>query len=133
MSKTIIATFTHDKSPCARSFGINLFIKAKHKAELHEEGSGEEDGPKLIRYDTVGVGFGFGDKGKHEMRIKVKNVRSVIEESGADVAKFDCEGAEKSLIDVPSEVLRKIDFYIIEVHTSEIKKANKKQIQRFRF
>jgi FkbM family methyltransferase len=92
-------------------------------AELHEEGIGEKDGHTTIHYDTIGVGFGYNDAGAHEMKIKTRNVRSVIDESGADIAKFDCEGAEKSLISVPNEVLRKIGFYMIEVHTLEIKKA----------
>jgi hypothetical protein len=52
------------------------------------------------------------------MKIKVKNVADVITESHADVAKFDCEGAEDSLINVPSEILRKIDYYMFELHGS---------------
>ena len=92
-------------------------------AELHEEGIGEKDGYAMIHYDTVGIGFGLNDKGAHEMKIKIRSIRRVIDESGADIAKFDCEGAERSLISVPSEILRKIGLYIIEVHTPEIKKA----------
>jgi FkbM family methyltransferase len=92
-------------------------------AELHEEGIGEKDGYETIHYDTLGVGFGFKDEGTHEMKIKIRNIRSVIDESNADIAKFDCEGAERSLISVLSASLRRIGFYIIEVHTPEIKKA----------
>lgn len=92
-------------------------------AELHEEGIGEKDGYAIIHYDTVGIGFGFNDEGTHEMKIKIRSIRHIIDESGADIAKFDCEGAERSLISVPSEVLRKIGLHIIEVHSPEIKKA----------
>jgi FkbM family methyltransferase len=92
-------------------------------AELHEEGIGEKDGYETIHYDALGVGFGFKDKGTHEMQIKNRNIRCVIDESGADIAKFDCEGAEESLLGVLSETLRKIGLYIIEVHTPEVKKA----------
>ena len=51
----------------------------------------------------------------------MKNVTRVIEESKADVAKIDCEGAEDCLVTVPSVTLRKIKMYIIEVHSSEIR------------
>ena len=53
----------------------------------------------------------------------VSNVSRVIKESDADIAKFDCESAEESLVDVPAEILQKIPHYIIEVHSTEIRKA----------
>jgi hypothetical protein len=57
------------------------------------------------------------------MAINVRNIGSVILKSGAEVAKFDCEGAEESLIQVPSEILRLVEFYMIEVHSAMIRKA----------
>jgi FkbM family methyltransferase len=91
--------------------------------ELHEEGIGSADDIKTIRYDATDPAFGLDSKGQHEMRIKIRNVANVIEESHADVAKFNCEGAEESLIYVPTEVLRKIDAYMIMAHTPKISKA----------
>jgi hypothetical protein len=55
------------------------------------------------------------------MNIKVKNIAKIISESGADVAKIDCEGAEISLISVPKETLRKLEYVIIEAHTPQIR------------
>jgi len=92
-------------------------------AELHEEGIGNVDGTQTIHFAATDLGFGVVSSGQHEMEIKIKNAASVIEESHADVAKFDCEGAEESLVNVPSAVIRKIDFYMIEVHTSKIREA----------
>jgi hypothetical protein len=57
------------------------------------------------------------------MEIRTRNVRKVTEESNADIAKFDCEGAEESLIQVPNDILRRVPFYIIEVHSTKIKKS----------
>src|SRR4030067_500212 len=94
-------------------------------AELHDEGIGETDGCITVRYDRLGYDFGLRNSGANEMTIKTRSVRRVIDESGADIAQFDCEGAERSLLRVPSEVLRKIGFYIIETHSLEIKKALK--------
>jgi hypothetical protein len=53
----------------------------------------------------------------------VRDVASVIQESHAEIAKFDCEGAEKSLLGVNNEILRLIGMYLIEVHDSETKES----------
>jgi FkbM family methyltransferase len=98
-------------------------------AEIHGEGIGNRDGTQIISYDVTNLVFGPLSKGQHTMEIKVRNVAEVIEKSGANVAKIDCEGAEKSLIDVPREILRRIELYIIEVHTPEIRRAI---IEKFR-
>jgi len=99
------------------------------EAELHEEGIGNEDGYRIIHYDTADCIFGLEDKGEQEMRISIRSARDVIEESGADVAKFDCEGAEESLIHLPDEVLRRIRYYMIETHTREVKRALLRKFQ----
>lgn len=91
-------------------------------AELHEEGVGNVDGTQTIHYETADSGFGVMSKGRRTMEIRIRNVAKVMEESQADIAKFDCEGAEESLVHVPSEVIGKIDFYIIEVHSAKIRK-----------
>jgi hypothetical protein len=76
-----------------------------------------------VRYDEASLGFGVLDRGSRQLEVKIKDVSKVIEESGADVAKFDCEGAEESLVNVPEEILRKLELYIIEVHTQAIRRA----------
>jgi FkbM family methyltransferase len=98
-------------------------------AEIHGEGIGNRDGTQIISYEVTNLVFGPLSKGQHTMEIKVRNIAEVIEKSGANVAKIDCEGAEKSLIDVPREILRRIELYIIEVHTPKIRKAI---IEKFR-
>ena len=67
--------------------------------------------------------FGLKTDGQNYMEIKLKNVAKVIEESDADIAKFDCEGAEMCLVGVPIKILRTIGFYMIEVHSPQIRKA----------
>ena len=63
------------------------------------------------------------------MKIKIKDITKIISESGAEVAKIDCEGAEISLVNVPQEILRKIEYAMIEVHSLQIRHA---LIQKFR-
>jgi FkbM family methyltransferase len=108
--------------------GHHEFIKQNIRlnnvtAEIHEEGIGSHDGTRIIRYSVADLGFGILSKGPNEVEIKIRNVSDVLEESHADIAKIDCEGAEECLVDVPAEILRKIGFYLIETHADKIKEA----------
>jgi FkbM family methyltransferase len=98
-------------------------------AELHNEGVGAKDEPLMINYDDADLGFGLKNEGKNQTLIKVRNISDVLNESGADIAKIDCEGAEISLNEVSKSVLRKISLYIIETHNSAIKKALTKKFE----
>jgi len=97
-------------------------------AEVHYEGIGDSDGFANICYDKTDTTFGFENVcGKNELTIKVKNISNVIVESGADVAKFDCEGAEKHLVNVSIDVLRRLEYVIIEAHSVVIKELIEKK------
>jgi FkbM family methyltransferase len=100
----------------------------KVNAEIHEADIGAEDGEITVRYDEANNCFGLSQIGPREMKIKIRNITKVIEESGAEVTKIDAEGAEESLLNVPAETLKRVELYIIEVHTPEIKR---KVIQKF--
>lgn len=91
--------------------------------EIHEEGIGEKDGTIAVKCTETNAGFGLPCEGQKEVKIKVRNITRVIEESGADVAKIDCEGAEECLSRVPNQTLRKIGFYMIEVHSPAVRLA----------
>ncbi len=95
--------------------------KNRVNAEIHEEGIGDQDGSISVSYNETDSSFGLPIVGQKEMKIKVKSATKVILESNASVAKFDCEGAEKALVKVPTEVLRRIQCYIIETHSTQIK------------
>ena len=92
-------------------------------AEIHPSGIGKQDGPQTIHFNETDPGFGILSKGAKTTEIQVSNVSRVIAESGAQIGKFDCEGAEESLVGVPVEILQKIPYYIIEVHSLKIRKA----------
>ncbi len=92
-------------------------------AELHPTGIGNKNGTVAIEYNLTDPGFGFLSKGLRSMEIEVRDVSEVIEESEAEIAKFDCEGAEESLLGVTNEILRRIDYYIIEAHSQKIRTA----------
>jgi FkbM family methyltransferase len=83
-------------------------------AEVHNAGIGEKDGNIMLPI------FGKGES--KEEPIAIRNITNVIDESEADIAKIDCEGAEASLTTVPDEILRKIPSYMLEIHSQTIEK-----------
>jgi FkbM family methyltransferase len=93
------------------------------EAEIHQSGIGNQNGTQIIHFNETDPGFGILSKGAKSVEIKITDVSKVIEESGAEISKFDCEGAEESLVGVPAEILQKIAYYIIEVHSLEIRRA----------
>jgi FkbM family methyltransferase len=93
------------------------------QAEIHQQGIGDEDGVQIIEYTKMDPGFGVLCKGPNRIEIKVKNISKVIDESGAEIGKFDCEGAEECLLGVPVKILQKIAYYIIEIHSHEMRGA----------
>ncbi len=92
-------------------------------AEIHCEGIDLETGTRTFSYDEINAGLGLMCTGSKKMTIKVRNIAEVIDESGADIAKLDCEGAEESLVGVSTSTLRKVERYMIESHSEAIKKA----------
>ena len=102
-------------------------------AEIHIAGIGPHDGAQIIHFEKTDVTFGPYSKGQLQMEIEVKSVADVIAKSGADIAKFDCEGAEEYLVNVSSEILRKIDLYVLEVHGHERRKAIIKKFEASEF
>lgn len=105
----------------------NVSLNSVH-AEIHEEGIGEKDAVLTVKCVETNAGFGLFE-GNLGVKIKVRNVEEVIEKSGADIAKIDCEGAEKCLADVPSPTLRKIGFYMIETHSSVVERQLREKFE----
>jgi FkbM family methyltransferase len=101
--------------------------------EFHEEGMGAKNGQLCINYDVAGLGFGLTNKGKNTLTIDTKSATDIISQSQADIAKIDCEGAEINLVDVPKDILRLIQFYIIETHTKALQEAITKKFSEAGF
>lgn len=93
------------------------------EAEIHPSGIGNQNGTQIIQYNETDPGFGILCRGINRLEIKITDISKVILESGADIAKFDCEGAEECLVSVPAEILQKIDYFIIESHSLEIRRT----------
>ena len=93
-------------------------------AEIHEEGIGEKDDEIIVAYDQADNCFGLGrDDLPNKMTIRIRDIAKVIAESNAEIAKIDCEGAEISIVNVHEEILRKLEYVMIEVHSPKIRQA----------
>jgi FkbM family methyltransferase len=88
--------------------------------DIYEEGVGESNSALTVRYDYLNTGFGLNNKGHSTITINLRNCSEIISHSKANIAKFDCEGGEKSLLSVPNESLRLISEWIIECHSPEL-------------
>jgi FkbM family methyltransferase len=88
--------------------------------EVHDAGIGSEDSAIKIQ---PGLNEDYFYRSTQPFDMKIRNVANVISESKADVAKIDCEGAEICLVNVPSEVLRLVPCYFIELHGEEVRKV----------
>jgi len=95
----------------------------KVNAEIHGEGVGSKDEVVSVRYDRADASLGFASTGSREVLFKIKRLADVIEASGADVAKLDCEGGEQALIEVPVATLRAVEIYMIEAHGRHVRDA----------
>ncbi|ADD08084.1 FkbM family methyltransferase [Candidatus Aciduliprofundum boonei] len=86
----------------------------KVNGEVHNLAIADKDGYIELSYDELGTtSFGLGGNKKYKIRaISISRVLS----SNIDIAKFDCEGCEYSLLSVPCEILRNVPRYVIEYH-----------------
>jgi FkbM family methyltransferase len=89
-------------------------------AEVHQAGIGNEN--TILTTDVFDPTLKDGQKPRKEI-IKIQNVSAIIEQSNADIAKIDCEGAEICLTQVPAEILRKIPYYMLELHGEDTRRA----------
>ena len=101
----------------------NVGLNQINNVELHAAGVGDHDGVETVRYNKIDPSFGYKNIGSEETTFKVKNIADVLREANANVAKIDCEGAERHLINVSEEILRTINYYMIETHQKWIKDA----------
>lgn len=100
------------KTNCALN-GVN--------AELHTEGVGEDDGLLQVRCDEITPSLSIDSRGANLIHFRIRSLENVIRESGADIAKLDCEGGEAALSRVSMNVLRLVRIYMIEVHSRSIR------------
>jgi FkbM family methyltransferase len=93
----------------------------KINAEIHIEGIGETDSLETIAYEEINQMFGLLNIGRRERTVRIRSAEKVIDESGADIAKINCEGSETALLSVTNDILSKVPNYVIETHSQDIR------------
>lgn len=80
-----------------------------------------------IMVDEKSIGTGvFGlTKGGYKIKLKAISWDKVLKHAtneGVEIAKVDCEGCERFLLNANNRLIKKIPYWIIEVHSPNIKK-----------
>ena len=83
--------------------------------EVYNLAVADKDGEIELNYEVLG-GTGFGLKGNNRYHVRCISITSVLSFHTIDIAKFDCEGCEYSLLSIPCEIIRNVLQYIIEYH-----------------
>jgi FkbM family methyltransferase len=70
------------------------------------------------------MGFGKCASGPYRIRTRCISIEKVLQkEKGIDIAKFDCEGCEYDLIDVPDSLIKGIPYWSLGFHDIKKNKA----------
>jgi FkbM family methyltransferase len=103
---------------------IRKNIELNHiNAEVKNLGVGISKGPMEVPFSKLGLRFGnerVDDLGMKTKTILLEDIKTVIRESHADIAKFNCETCEKAILSLDPETIRKIPVYVVETHGEEL-------------
>jgi len=110
-----------------RYLRINIALN-KIDAEVHQFAVCNRCGQVTINVDKGSIGtriFGLVP-GKHKFRLNGISWNEVLKEAirnNVEIAKVDCEGCEKFLLDACKDEIREIPYWVIESHNRDTDKA----------
>lgn len=91
------------------------------QTEIHEKALHHSSEPTTIFSSFPPGTLGFGLKGQnYEIECLGITFLDLLQQHSVDMIKIDIEGAEEFLLDVPSEELKKIPYWIIETHNADL-------------
>jgi FkbM family methyltransferase len=80
-----------------------------------------QNGERILSSNYPEGHIGFGNReGRYQVKVQGESFTSILTSRQADIAKIDCEGNESYLLSVESSLLRRIPYWIIEVHNGQI-------------
>ena len=110
----------------------------KIDAEVHQFAVCNRCGQIIVSVDEKTIGtriFGLVP-GKHKVRLNGISWNDVLKgaiRNHVEIAKVDCEGCEKSLLDADEDKIREIPYWIIESHNRDTEKALVEMFSSFGF
>lgn len=92
-----------------------------YDVEIVPKGIAAVDGEFSIpsNYPEGHIGFGFSE-GRYKSTVQGECFSTILSKVKADIAKVDCEGGEKHLLQVKDEHLKQIPYWMIELHDAHI-------------
>ncbi len=106
----------------------------QERVQIIPKGIAGHDGAITIlsNYPPGHIGFGNRD-GRYSLSVSVESFSTILSRVQADIAKVDCEGNEKYLLDVDSSLLRRIPYWMIEVHAQPLRNQLARLFERAGF
>jgi len=100
-------------------------IELNHiNAEVKNLGVGRAKGLSTVHYHDLNLRFGrdTDDLTLKKMTIMLEDIKNVILESHADIAKFNCESCEEAILSLDQETIQKISIYVVEMHEEDLER-----------
>lgn len=102
----------------------------RNRIRLEQKAVSDREGPITLTSNEPAGSAGFGmQKGNHRIPCDATTFSRILESHPADAIKVDCEGAEQYLTSVSDDKIRRIPYWIIETHSSDIENAIKRKFQ----
>jgi FkbM family methyltransferase len=92
-----------------------------NQVEVHQKAIAEKTGRvRLASKEPIGsLGFGM-EEGSYQIDCEGVTFTQLLSSHAFDIAKIDCEGAERFLSDVKDTLIKSIPYWIIETHSPSI-------------
>jgi len=103
-----------------KNLQINGFL---NNVIIIEEGLSNYDGYLEVSYNNFGADFGR-EIGSNKIKIKVRNINYFLSFK-PDIAKFNCEGCEKSILCANVDYIKAINEWFIQTHEEGLEKEIK--------
>jgi len=110
------------KENCNKIVKNLLINKVSKNVKVKNFFVSDKNGYKKIKtnyYDIGSIGFG-SNKGNLEILVRSISWKYILKNFSADIIKVDIEGNEKYLAEIDDNLIKKIKFWIIEVHSKKI-------------
>lgn len=107
--------------PINKNVACLNFNLAQMPVEVIPKGVGSQNGKVTIQSNYPPGHIGFGNlEGRYSASFEVESFSTLLSKIQADIVKVDCEGNEKYLLEVDPSLLRKIPYWMIEVHSHRL-------------
>lgn len=95
--------------------------KWSHLVEIVHKGVSGNNGEMVISSNYPAGHIGFGNReGQYSVKVSSETFHTILQKNSADIAKIDCEGGERYLLDLEERVLCKIPYWMVEIHEAHL-------------